>query len=56
MVLPPHPEEGVAMMDLSDRLLPNQSPEPTGIVAFFLFALDFISSDATHCRWLSFFR
>ena len=23
---------------------------------FLLFALDFISSDATHCRWLSFFR
>ena len=35
---------------------PNTSPEPTGIVAFFLFALDFISSDATHCRWLSFLR
>jgi hypothetical protein len=34
-------------------LMPNQSPEPTGIVAFFLFASDFISSDATHCRWLS---
>ena len=37
-------------------LTPNQSPEPTGIVALFLFALDFINSDATHCRWLSFFR
>jgi hypothetical protein len=34
---------------------PNQAPEPTGIGRFFLFASDFISSDATHCRWLSFF-
>ena len=41
---------------LDYHVLPNKPPEPTGIGCFFLFALDFIGLDATHCRWLSFFR
>jgi hypothetical protein len=35
---------------------PNKSPEPTGVVAFFLFALDFWFFIVTGRRWLSFFR
>jgi hypothetical protein len=44
------------LMSMFRSRWPNKSPEPTGVGAFFLFALDFINSDATHRRWLSFFR
>ena len=45
-------------MRLSEALTvwPNKSPEPTGVGAFFLFALDFINSGVTGRPWLSFFR
>jgi len=45
-------------MRLSEALTvwPNKSPEPTGVGAFCLFVLVFISSIATGRPWLSFFR
>ena len=38
------------------EMLPNKTPEPTGVGALFLFASDFIFLDATGRPWLSFFR
>ena len=44
------------MMDLSDRLLPNQSPEPTGVTPVRASASDSWLLDVIGRRWLSFFR